>query len=228
MCIDARQDFTVSPFMPRDKRQGPNLGYLLINRRTFVQGFLGAAFISTLTEARAHSTRVTMLDRVAALKSLGSLSREQIEQAATDITHEDLKLVASLAAQLTNPASTNEVKCYAAYLLGGLNYRDSVPPLLANINLKSTKISTDFAIPLWFDFPAVEALSRLGSFGVAGVLELLKTTNDADVRARSLEVLKSTLKYPGVAEVILRDALAVETDANAIHHLHLAIAANKI
>ena len=198
-----------------------------INRRTFVQGLLGAALVGAITAAHADSTDADVLKKDAALMNLSSLSREQMDQVAADTMHEELRLVASLAAQLTNSASTNEVKCYAAYLLGGLHYRESVPPLLANINLKPGRGVTDFAIPLWFDFPAVEALSRLGNFGVDGALDLLKTTDDPSVRARSIEVLRGTLTYPGVAEVILKDALARETDADVRHHFQLAIVANK-
>jgi hypothetical protein len=198
-----------------------------INRRSFVQGLFGAVFVGVITKAEADNMDTDTLKRDAALMNLSSLSREQMEQAANDPVDEEMRLVVSLAAQLTNPGSTNEVKCYAAYFLGQLNYRESVPPLLANITLMPTRRTTDFAIPRWFDFPAVEALSHLGNLGVAGALDLLKTTNDPDVRACSLRVLRENLNYPGVAEVILKDTLAIETDANAKQHLQQAIDANK-
>ncbi|MFO0898032.1 MAG: hypothetical protein U0836_11470 [Pirellulales bacterium] len=81
----------------------------------------------------------------------------------------------------------------AAVLLGELNYRPAAKTLVAMLPEEAEhdkEVSFGYGL---LDYPASDALKKMGRIGLPGVVELLKSTDDAAAQKKCLEIMIAVL-----------------------------------
>jgi hypothetical protein len=140
-------------------------------------------------------------------KGMAGLQRDALEQELEKIDQDQEALATQLIVQVRNPSS-NEAKLAAIYLLGRFRMEQGVPALVANIDFHDESVRGVHinAIPLLGEWPAVDALIRIGGRADSEMIRLLATNDDVKVRQLSMLVLRDTLG-PILAKQQLLDAI---------------------
>ena len=111
---------------------------------------------------------------------------------------------------LKSPTASNDTKCAAAYILGRERLAEGVPVLVANMLLHAP-IQLDSKLPLWGEYPAVQALANIGTPAVGPMLQNLRSSDDAKTRELSLRVLR-VVEGKEVAHFVLTTAAGQATE----------------
>lgn len=158
------------------------------------------------------------------LKALDRLS-EPDRSALLESTGKNLRRIQEvLLNQLTS--TDNEVRCYAAFLLGEYRFPQAADSLARIINLEA-KVRRTSREWYWDQYPVVEALIKIGNPSIAPVIRNLRENDDEQVRELSLKVLYFVEgKDSEITALCLRRASEAEHDP--AKRARLQSAANKL
>jgi hypothetical protein len=130
----------------------------------------------------------------------------------------------SLVSQLRGGRLTDEKKVLVIYLLGELHASDlnSINVLIENIDLKAPRIDPRFDIVRWGDYPAEEALVRIGKPAINPILDHLLEEKNKLRRHLMCEVL---LKVEGkeAARMQMKQRFDKESDISKRANIELAL-----
>lgn len=159
-----------------------------------------------------------VMDLMRQLDTLDELSRMRL-LSQTDVQRNELLGV--LLKHLGTSSSEN-VQAAAIYLTGRHHLSGGVGELIRRIDFDAREHSRMKPLPLWEQYPAMEALITIGKPSIPATIELLAT--DANDLRRNLAV--KVIRYvegPEVAEFILQRAIATERDASRTTMLNDAL-----
>ena len=130
---------------------------------------------------------------------------------AINFGDERTRLGRQLMKILTDPKSSNFVRCTAAYYLGEMRFSEAADVLAGQIALEDTSESTiSLNILSWP--PALDALAKIGSASLPALIRNLSESDDSEVRDLSLTLVLRIDGDKEIAELRLQKALAVQTD----------------
>jgi len=121
-----------------------------------------------------------------------------------------------------NTATTASTKTATIYLIGRHRLLNGVRELIKQIDFESESQSHGSPLPLWGQYPAMEALIHIGQPAVSAAVELLgKEMNDLrrDLAVKVVHYVEDA----EIAKFILTRAHAAETDPNRKANLQDAI-----
>ena len=124
-------------------------------------------------------------------------------------------------------SANEDVKFYAAYLLGAYRYPQAVSGLANNITLED-KIRPQMQKQrewYWDLYPAMEALIRIGNPAIPAMIRNLEESNDANVRELSLKVIYFIDKDKDIARLRLQKAAEAQKDLQKKARLQSALKA---
>ena len=114
-----------------------------------------------------------------------------------------------------------EVRFFAAYLLGQYRFPEAVDALAKSIALLDDR--PRFAERLWDRFPAMEALVRVGSPSLLAMIRNLEQSDDPTVTELSLKVLYRIDGEKEIAQFRLKKAFAAQQDSKKKARLESAL-----
>ena len=136
------------------------------------------------------------------------------------------KFVPGLVDQLRHGKLTDEKKVLVIYILGCLRPKDedSVEVLIENIDLKAPHLDPAYGIPRWGEYPAEEALVRIGVPAIDPILNHLPNEGNALRRHLMCGVLKDKhVEGKEAANNRLKERLAREPDPSKRVNLELSL-----
>jgi len=145
------------------------------------------------------------------MKQLDTLDERSRMRLLSQVDEQRREMLAVLVKHLDTSRSQN-VKAAAIYLIGRYRLSDGVNELIKRLDFDSGARPARGPEPLWEQYPAVEALITIGQPSVPAVKELLATDPNDLRRSLAVKVLRY-VEGPDVADFILRNAQANETDA---------------
>ena len=117
----------------------------------------------------------------------------------------------------------NEAKCYAAYFIGEYRFSQSANNLAQVIALHEDFLRPNGRIWVWGQYPAMEALIKIGNPSIPAVIRNLAESDDAKVRELSLKVLYHIEGDKDIVQLRLQKALRTETDLQKQARLQAAL-----
>ncbi len=124
-------------------------------------------------------------------------------------------------------SADQDVKFYAAYLLGAYRFPQAVSGLANNITMED-KIRSQIQKQrewYWDLYPTMEALIRIGNPAIPAMVRNLEESNDAKVRELSLRVIYSIDKDKDMARLRLQKAAEAQKDLQRKARLQSALKA---
>lgn len=119
-------------------------------------------------------------------------------------------------------SSSAEARVHAAFLLGHWHLEQAAPHLARKLTLRDDKAAERPPVWFWGEYPAQEALVRLGSAAIPSVIEVLATSDDATSRRLALLVVRSV--DGTLAQARLSQARDDEGDRDRRRRLERALA----
>ena len=116
-------------------------------------------------------------------------------------------------ALLTKLVSENQdVRFYAAYLLGQYRFPRAADSLAQNITMEDDVRSTMLRSPEWFwdRYPAAEALVKIGEPSIPSVIRNLSESDNSKIRELSLKVLCCVEKDQDIVKLRLQKAATLQ------------------
>lgn len=114
-------------------------------------------------------------------------------------------------------AKENDKKFAFVYLMGLYRLDGTIWDLAKIIDLESKMVADD-ALPLWQQYPVVEALIKIGRPSIRAMLDNIKTAKSKKVTELSVDVIRY-VETPAIAKMILQDAIAKEKDPTKARNL---------
>ncbi|MGH7976621.1 MAG: HEAT repeat domain-containing protein [Limisphaerales bacterium] len=150
------------------------------------------------------------------------------EQVADEFKSERNQLGTELIKTFSNLHLINLNRCAAAYYLGEMRFTGAVEDLASGIALRfdRSRIQLDYLIKIDIsEYPAMDALIKIGNPSIPAVIRNLAESDDAQVRKLSLQVLYRIDGDKDIVQLRLQKALKVETDSQKQARLQSALKA---
>lgn len=141
------------------------------------------------------------------LASLGSGERMRLLEQLS----EDLAGVKSVLISQLDGSNPKEVNFSIAYLLGVFRAEQSVHHLSKYIAIKSDQSLIPNRMPLWGDYPVVEALISIGGPAIPEMVRNIETSDDGKVRELSARVIRY-IDGPEIAKFRLEKGMEKQSD----------------
>lgn len=125
--------------------------------------------------------------------------------------------------QRMNATRSKDVKACSAYLLGQYRIAEAAQDLAAAITL-DMGFSKQKKLPLWGQYPVVQALVEIGQPSVPYMIRNLEESDDAKIRELSLTVLRHVVG-PETAAFLIRSAMEQQEDVENRDRLDSALTA---
>jgi hypothetical protein len=170
----------------------------------------------------AGNTNVAAKDIRISVPDFTAASEKEGDEAAAKILESYGKVTGALIDQMTDPKSSANAKTLAAYLLGELRASRAVPTLADNIDLKAPRIDPKTSIGRWGEYPAQEALQKIGKPAAAEVLRRL-LTEDKELRRKLMVGVIRGVYGDDLGRLFIKNRLAKETDPMHKDNLNLAL-----
>ena len=152
---------------------------------------------------------------------LVNMSEERQAQIVEDMLQNRRDLESNLVDVLSKKTS-NQSACAAAFLLGECRLVGAIGILSKSITLAAQFSREQKRESLWGEFPAVEALVKIGSVAVPSMLTLIEGNKDAEVRKLAATVIFH-IEGDEVAEFMLQKAVERQADAMKNEFLRIAL-----
>ena len=152
------------------------------------------------------------------LKSVGRENQKRfLETFSIERHQEEEELISQIF------SNDNQVKCMAAYLLGLKRYEGAVSSLSEQITLQDEKYS-ELHNSLWFwdQYPALEALVRIGKPSTPAMVTNIEASDDKLVRELSLKAIRA-IEGVEIAQFILERAIAKQENPAKKANLEAAL-----
>jgi len=157
----------------------------------------------------SNDLSVTVVEEKIRVDQFGGLSEKQSNEACEQILKTHADLTADLMAQLQRKLS-DEAKVYLIYLLGELRDPRAANLLTIHIDLKAPRLDPAVAIGRWSQYPAADALTKIGALGVREVSSWLPKDQTALRRKLMISVIWD-VQGEKCGRILLEDALARQT-----------------
>jgi len=145
------------------------------------------------------------------------------EKAANNVYVERQRLCRELIGVLQDAKSSNLQKCSAAYYLGEMRMSDAVAALADHITLRSDASGSLIKrLPVMKEYPAVEALIRIGKPSTRQMIQNLEERSDSLVRELCARVIRDVEGYD-FARIIIQAAIAKQSDTGKKERLQAAL-----
>ncbi|HBI46360.1 MAG TPA: hypothetical protein DDY78_26440 [Planctomycetales bacterium] len=179
------------------------------------------ALIALLTSL-TMKTNVSAKDFRISVPDFTATSEKEGDEAAAQVLKSYGKVTGELIDQMRDRNSSANAKTLAAYLLGELRASRAVWTLADNIDLKAPRIDPKFSIGRWGEFPAQEALHKIGVPAAAEVLRRLLTEQNELRRKLMVKVIRGVYG-DDLGRLFVQNRLAKETDPMHKENLNLAL-----
>jgi hypothetical protein len=146
------------------------------------------------------------------MKKLETLDERSRMDFCSHVDEQRDELLAVLIRHL-NTTTSASIKTAAIYLIGRHRLSNGVRELIKQIDFDSESQSRGSPLPLWGQYPAMEALIHIGQPAVSAAIELLA----ADMNNLRRDLAVKVIRYVENAEIarfILAQAQSNETDQN--------------
>jgi len=119
-----------------------------------------------------------------------------------------------LISSLGEPNLPDKAKVKIVYALGKLRALRATPVLIENINLGgvSTHLSMDIRIPPWGQYPAREALVRIGSYASTMIMKIIGSPKFDRAKVDGYATVIAKIETPRYALMKLDDRIAMAED----------------
>jgi hypothetical protein len=178
--------------------------------------------VLALGAAPPANTNVAAKDFRISVPDFTAASEKEGDEAAAQVLESSAKVTGELIDQMKDPNSSANAKTLAAYLLGELRTPRAVWTLADNIDLKAPRIDPKFEIGRWGEYPAQEALHKIGIPAAAEVLRRLLTEDNELRRKLMVEVIRGVYGND-LGRDFVQNRLAKETDPMHKQNLNLAL-----
>ncbi len=154
------------------------------------------------------------------IKALERLNDREFEALAVQMYNDQQEIQTSLLNQLGS--SNKEARCRAAFLLGEYRFPRAASKLAQIINLEAD-IRSNPSEWFWGQYPAFEALVKIGNPSIPPVTRNLEDSDDVLVRNLSLKVLYYVDGDKEVVKLRLQRALDAQKDPAKQARLQFAL-----
>ena len=151
-----------------------------------------------------------------------AVSEKEGDKAVAQVLESYEKLTGALIHQIEAHESSANAKTLAAYLLGEMRARRAVVALADNIDLKAPRIDPKDRKGRWGEFPAQEALHKIGRPAAAEVIVRLRTEQNQLRRKLMVGVIRGVYG-DDLGRLFVQNRLAKETDPMHKQNLNLAL-----
>lgn len=161
------------------------------------------------------------IGKTSSIPRFASLGKEEQMKVLQQLSRERIDVMGSLISQLeeSNPKEANFA---IAYLLGFYRMEQSVPHLSKYIALKIEKIERVKALPLYGEYPVVEALIRIGNPAIRQMIKNIESSDDEKVRKLSARVIRY-VDGPEIAKFRLEKTIEKQSDPTKKSRLKAAL-----
>ena len=154
-------------------------------------------------------TNSTTRNVVTKLRSLKEMTPEEKEALLSSLGREWQQVEGVLVTNLGS--EDDETRFCSAYLLGLYRYSYAAGSLARKITMENTKLKDNERMARWQQYPAVEALIRIGKPSVPAMLRNLESSSDKHVRGLSARVI-FYVEGAQIGRLIVENAIAKEDD----------------
>lgn len=179
------------------------------------------AIIALLMSLSAN-TSVATKDFRFSVPDFTSATEKEGDEAAAQILESYEKVTGVLIRQVEDHKSSANAKTLAAYLLGELRAYRAVTTLAENIDMKAPRIDPKVRIGRWGEFPAQEALLKIGIPAAAEVFVRLRTEQNPLRRELMVRVIRGVYG-DDLGRLFFQNRLAKENDPMHKQNLNLAL-----
>ena len=179
-------------------------------------------FALALGAAPPANTNVAAKDFRISVPDFTAASEKQGDEAAAQALESYGKATGELIDQMKDPHSSANAKTLAAYLLGELRESRAVWTLAENIDLKAPRIDPKDSIVRWGEYPAQEALHKIGIPAAAEVLVRLLTEQN-ELRRKLMVGVVRGVYGDDLGRLFIQNRLTRETDPTHKQNLNLAL-----
>jgi hypothetical protein len=136
---------------------------------------------------------------------------QAFEKVASDLYAERQRLFRELLRILQDTNSSNFQKCSAAYFLGEVRIPDPVAALATHVTLRKEASGSTTRLPVIRDYPAMEALIKIGKPSTKHMVQNLEDSSDLLTRELSARVI-SVIEGRSLAGIIIGKAISKQPD----------------
>lgn len=190
-------------------------------RNPSISWFAFVAVIALLMSLAANAN-VVKKDFRFSVPSFTAVSEKEGDEAAAQILESYEKSTGELIRQLEHHNSSANAKTLAAYLLGELRTYRAVTTLANNIDLKAPRIDPKDRKGRWGEYPAQEALHKIGIPAAAEVIVRLRT-EQKQLRRKLMVVVIRGVYGDDLGRLFVQKRIAKETDPMHKQNLELAL-----
>lgn len=188
--------------------------FIIVN--TLVFSLLGQAIADEKGRLSAMSTETIVA-------SVRGNNMQTFENAANDLYVERQNLSRELLSILQDTKSSNFQKCSAAYFLGEMRIPDAVFALAEHVTLR--KEASDYLVkglPVMKEYPAVEALIKIGKPSTIQMIRNLEDSSDSLFRELSTRVIRD-VEGADIGRIIIQKAIKKQANSKKKERLQAAL-----
>lgn len=179
------------------------------------------ALIAFLTSLAANAIVLTKDFRIS-IPDFTAASEKEGDEAANQVLESYQNVTGELIRQVADRNSSANAKTLAAYVLGQLRAERAVTTLAANIDLKAPRIDPKDRKGRWGEFPAQEALHKIGIPAAAEVMARLRTEENELRRKLMVKVIRGVYG-DDLGRRFVQNRITKETDPMHKQNLNLAL-----
>jgi hypothetical protein len=200
-------------------------------KKNIMPKLLGIAAITLLASLRVSAQVEGSNDTVNSKDIIASVHANNIyafEQVAGNFESQRDQLNSNLLNELQDVRLPNLTRCAAAYYLGEMRSFEAVNILASNITLQFDKSQIKLKHLVKIDlsvYPAMDALTKIGSPAIPALIQNLADNDDAGLRALSLEALYQIDGDKGIVQLRLQKALQSQSNPSKQARLQSALKA---
>jgi hypothetical protein len=177
---------------------------------------------ATLLLSLTMNANVTATDFRISIPDFTAASEKDGDKAAAQALESYGKATGELIDQMKDPRSSANGKTLAAYLLGELRVSRAVWTLADNIDLKAPRIDPKDRPGRWGEYPAQEALRKIGIPAAAEIVVRL-CTEKKELRRKLMVGVIRGVYGDDMGRHFVQNRLAQETDPMHKENLNLAL-----
>jgi hypothetical protein len=195
-----------------------------------IAALLATLYLPMTFLARANDQALSQIDLDRTIRSLSADNIHVIDKLATDFRKERRDFIGKLTTMLKSEKSSNLSQCASAYYLGETRDSESVATLVDRISLHldMSKINIIGLPPILAEmgeYPAMNALIKIGLPSIPALIQNLEISSDTKVRDLSLKTLLLIDKDKDIVQMRLQKALRSEKNAPRQAQLKIALEA---
>ncbi len=184
--------------------------------------WLALIALIALLMSLAANANVATKDFRFSVPDFTAASEKEGDEAAAQVLESYEKVTGELIRQMENPKASANAKTLAAYLLGELRAYRAVTTLADNIDLKAPRIDPKDRKGRWGEFPAQEALHKIGIPAAAEVVVKLRIEQNKLRRELMVRVIRGVYG-DDFGRRFVQNQLTKETDPMHKQNLNLAL-----